>query len=217
MYNPHSARFTDRIDAGKALAFQLRPYLNDNPVLIAIPNGGAQVGVAIATELGKPLYLIVVRKLQFPDNPEAGFGAVCSDGQLHLNEWLVDAYHIDETIIERQKEKALTSIKSREGLYSNWTELPPLKNRTVILIDDGLASGFTMAATIDSVKKQGAKKVIIAVPTASDGACRLLSPKVDKIICPDIKGGPVFAVANAYRNWRDLPDEEVIQLLRTLP
>jgi len=204
----------DRPEAGSVLAEKLLPYRQAQPVILAIPNGGVAVAVPIAKELACPLHLMVVRKLQIPDNPEAGFGAVASDGTLLLNEPLVRRLDLSEKIIERQKQRALTTIKARLVRYGQAADFPQLKGMTAILVDDGLASGFTMEAAVIVVKRHGPKAVIVAVPTSSISAYRRISPLVDQLLCPDVSRLPIFAVANAYREWRDLEDEEIEHLLK---
>lgn len=207
-------KYKDRQEAGAVLAEKLLPYRQARPVVIAIPNGGVAVAVPIAKKLACPLHLMVVRKLQIPDNPEAGFGAVASDGTLLLNEPLVQRLGLSEAIIARQKQKALKTIQARLVRYGRAAEFPQLKGRTTILVDDGLASGFTMEAAVTVVKRHGPKTVIVAVPTSSMSAYRRISSLVDHFLCPDVSRLPVFAVANAYRDWRDLEDEEIKDLLK---
>lgn len=206
-------KYRDRKDAGRVLASRLVPHLDEKLLLLAIPNGGVQVGAVMAKTLGLPMYLMIVRKLNIPDNPEAGFGALCSDGSSHLNQKLVKHIGLGEDVIERQKKKALSSIQRRQQYFGRWAKLPDLEDATVVLVDDGLASGFTMEAAVHSSRRNGAKRVWIAVPTSSRSAFRLLESKVDKIICPDVSRMPVFAVADAYGHWRDLKDDEVKALL----
>jgi predicted phosphoribosyltransferase len=212
-YGSHSPKYKDREDAGKALASRLSNYQHQRLAVLAIPNGGVPVAAVVAKGLNAELYLMIVRKLQIPDNPEAGFGALTSDGFLLLNQPLIDHLGLTKEDIQKQKEKAFQSIRSRQGYFGKWAELPPLKDRTVILVDDGLASGFTMEATVKSVKNQGAEKIIVAAPTSSMTAYRRLEPLVDNIICPDLSRLRVFAVANAYLKWYDLSEEEVLDLL----
>jgi putative phosphoribosyl transferase len=157
---------------------------------------------------------MVVRKLQIPDNPEAGFGAVASDRTLLLNEPLVQRLDLSEPIIERQKERALKTVRARLLRYGPAAEFPQLKGMTAILVDDGLASGLTMEAAVTVVKSHEPKTVIVAVPTSSMSAYRRISPLVDHLLCPDVSRLPIFAVANAYREWRDLEDEEIENLLK---
>ena len=206
-------KYADREEAGRVLAEKLESYINDRPVILAIPNGGVAVGLPVARGLHCSLHLIIVRKLQIPDNPEAGFGSVASDGTLLLNDALVRRLGLTEETIAAQKEKALRSIRERLGRYGDFATFPHLKASTVILIDDGLASGLTMEAAVKVVRRYEPAKVVVAVPTSSMNAFRRLSPIVDKVVCPDVSRLPVFAVADAYKRWRDLDDAEVIGLL----
>ena len=209
-YEYAGPKYRDREDAGKVLASRLLAYRDQDVIVLAIPNGGVPVGRVIAKELRAGLYLMIVRKLQIPYNPEAGFGAVTSDGFLLLNHPLVESLGLTEKVIRKQKEKALESIRSRQEFFGKRAELPAMEDRTVILVDDGLASGFTMEAAVKSVKNRGAKSIIITVPTSS---YRRLESRVEKIICPDLSRVRIFAVANAYENWYDLNENEVLRLL----
>jgi predicted phosphoribosyltransferase len=196
------------------LAERLLPFRQADPVILAIPNGGVAVTAPIARKLACPLHLMVVRKLQIPDNPEAGFGAVASDGTLLLNDPLVKRLNLSETVIATQKERALKTIRARLARYGPAAELPPLKGMAAILVDDGLASGFTMEVAVEAVKRRDPKTVIVAVPTSSMSAYRRISPLVDHLLCPDVSRLPIFAVANAYMEWRDLEDDEIEVLLK---
>jgi predicted phosphoribosyltransferase len=158
---------------------------------------------------------MLVRKLQIPDQPEAGFGAVTLHGNLLLNKPLVKRLRLSESMIEGQKKQALESIETRLSLYGDAARLPEFEGRTVILVDDGLASGFTMQAAIEAVKNRRPSSVVVAVPTSSLRAYRALSPMVDDFLCPDVSRLPIFAVANAYRDWHDLEDEEVLAILES--
>jgi predicted phosphoribosyltransferase len=150
------------------------------------------VASIIAEELGARLHLMIVRKLQIPDNPEAGFGALTSDGSLLLNERLIEHLGLTEADTQKQKERALKSIRSRQKYFGKRAEPTPLHGRTVVIVDDGLASGFTMEAAVRSAKGQGAERIIIAVPTSSMSAYRRLSSKADAIVCPHISRLPIF-------------------------
>jgi len=133
-----------------------------------------------------------------------------------LNKKLLSYINLSEEQIKKQKEKALQSIRSRQEYFGVWATLPPLDNRDVVVVDDGLASGFTMKAAVQSAKLQGAKSVIIAVPTSSMSAFRRLEPEVDRIVCPHVSRLPVFAVADAYQNWYDVDESEVLVLLQRI-
>jgi len=207
-------KYIDRVDAGHVLARKLAEYQPKDPIVLAIPNGGVPVGVPISKALKCPLHLIIVKKLQIPDNPEAGFGSVASDGTMLLNHALVKSLGVSEDIIQRQKAPAMKSIRERISKYGKTAQFPELSNHTVLLVDDGLASGFTMEAAIQVVKKHSPAGIMVAVPTSSMSAFRRICPLVDALICPDVSRLRIFAVADAYKEWRDLEDEEVIAILR---
>jgi len=213
LYDYPGPKYRDRKDAGEVLASKLQEYRGKGLVVLAIPNGGVPVGAVIAEAIEAELYLMIVRKLQIPDNPETGFGALTSDGFLLLNHPLVKHLGLSEAQIEQQKERALASIRSRQIYFGQRAETPSLHKRSVILVDDGLASGFTMEAAVQSARSQGAAEVIVAVPTSSMTAYRRLKTQVDEIICPDVSRLQIFAVANAYQHWYDVEEEEVLSIL----
>ena len=209
--------FKDRFHAGELLAEMLKRNLSlGDAILLAIPAGGIPVGYEISCRLNIPMDVVIVRKLQIPWDPEAGFGAVSSDGEIVLNERLVKQLGLSEEIIEEVVRKTLGIIRDRSKKFRMVKPVLDIGDKTVILVDDGLASGYTMLAAIRSIKKKNPKRIIAAVPTASAAAVKLVSRKVDKILCLNVRSGPFFAVADAYRKWRDLTDEEVIEILRKI-
>jgi predicted phosphoribosyltransferase len=216
MYERPAPKYRDRKEAGEVLAARLSDYRDRELIVIAIPNGGVPVAAAIAESLRTQLYLIIVRKLHIPDNTEAGFGALTSDGRLFLNHKLVRHVGLTEEDIATQKEKAVESIRSRQRLFGARTEVPSLTGRVVALVDDGLASGFTMEAAVESLREKETEHIIVAVPTASMSAYRRLESKADEIICPDISRLRIFAVANAYHQWYDVEEDEVLSILKRL-
>ena len=206
--------YRDRSDAGRVLAEKLLPMGLPNPFVCAIPNGGVAVAIPIARALRAPLRLVLVRKLPFPENPEAGFGAVTADGFVVLNHELVKVFRISQAVVERQKAKALESLRlRRERFGAGWTHRPPLENASVIVVDDGLASGSTMEAAVTSLRAQKPGALIVAVPTASMGAVRRLEALADRVVCPHIGRLRRFAVADAYEKWCDLEDDAVWEML----
>jgi len=213
LYDPPAPKYKDREDAGAVLASRLLDYRDRNPIVLAIPNGGVPVAAVIAEALGAELYLLIVRKLQLPDNPEAGFGAIIPDGFLLLNRPLIERLGLTEADIAGQKEKALKSIRTRQKRFGSWAVIPSLNGQVVILVDDGLASGFTMEAAVESARGGGAGEIVVAAPTSSMSAHRRLESKANRIICPDLSRRRIFAVANAYRNWYDVGEDEVMSLL----
>jgi predicted phosphoribosyltransferase len=206
--------FRDRLHAGKLLSEKLREYADKgNMILLALPAGGVPVGYAVAKKLGIPMDVMVIRKVQIPWNTEAGFGALTWDGETVLNESLVEQLGLTREEIEESISKTRRIIRERLSKFRGDKPMPDLKDKVVILVDDGLASGFTMLAAARSAKKGRPEKIIVAVPTASTGSIKLLAPEVDEIVCLNIRSGTAFAVADAYKNWYDLTDEEVIRIL----
>ena len=206
--------FLDRLQAGRLLADKLREYAGkENVVLLALPAGGVPVGYVVAKELNISMDVIVVRKVQIPWNTEAGFGALTWDGEAVLNQSLVKHLGLKREVIEESISETRRIIQERLGKFRGDKPMPDLGGKVVILVDDGLASGFTMLAATRSSRRKQPKKTVVAVPTASMGAIKLLAPEVDEIVCLNIRSGPVFAVADAYKNWYDLTDDEVIKIL----
>ena len=207
--------FRDRFQAGSLLAQKLQEYSGkENVIVLAIPAGGVPVGYMVAKELAVPMDVVIVRKAQIPWNTEAGFGAVTWDGEMVLNEPLIEQLGLTREEIEESISKTKRNIQERLRKFRGDKPMPQLRDKVVILVDDGLASGFTMLAAARSVRKSIPKNIVVAVPTASLGAIELLMPEVDKIACLNIRSGPSFAVADAYENWYDLTDEEVLKILK---
>ncbi|MCP8308214.1 MAG: phosphoribosyltransferase [archaeon] len=206
--------FKDRVHAGELLAKKLEKYKDEDVIILAIPSGGVPVGFTIAKEIKKPFDLIIVRKIPIPMEPEAGFGAMSFDGNIVLNETLVERLGLTKEEIDECSSQVLKEIRRRMDKFRGDKPFPDLKDKTVIIVDDGLASGYTMLAAIKSVKKQSVRKIIVAVPTASTNAINLIAPHVDEIFCLNIRDSFFFAVADAYKNWYDLNDDEVQGYLR---
>jgi putative phosphoribosyl transferase len=206
--------FKDRYHAGELLSEKLREYRkNKDAYILAIPAGGVQVAVKISEDLEIPLDVVVTRKLHIPWNREAGFGAISWNGMTFLNEPLVESIgltqkEIDHCIAEEQK-----AIERRLRLFSGDRPFPDLSHKTAIVVDDGLASGFSMLTTLKALKNTDLKEVVVAVPTAPISAIQLIKPHADRIICLNIRYGPIFAVADAYKEWYDLTDDDVIKIL----
>jgi len=214
-YRDREFVFKDRLHAGALLADKLRPLLAGRDVqLLAVPAGGVAVGYAVAQKLNMPLDIAIVRKIQIPWNTEAGFGAIAWDGRVLLNELLVAQLGLSTEAVEQCISQTREMVRQRMQKFRSNRPFPDLNGKTVILVDDGLASGFTMLAAAESIRNQHPEKIVIAVPTASAGAIELLAWSVDELVCPNIRGGPIFAVADAYENWYDLSDDEVLELLR---
>jgi predicted phosphoribosyltransferase len=205
--------FWDRADAGKRLAGMLDKYSGDDVVVFAVPCGGVPIGIELASKLGADLDIVVPRKITIPFNPEAGYGAVTEDGAIVLNEPLVERLGLDEEQIRQQSEQVRIEIARRSSLFRGKLDVPSVKGRTVIICDDGLASGYTMIAAIKSVQFREPGRIVVAVPVASEAACDIVRPYVDELVCLVLARLYQFAVASFYRNWYDLNDEEVIRYL----
>jgi predicted phosphoribosyltransferase len=157
---------------------------------------------------------LVVRKIQIPWNTEAGFGAVNLDGYVIFSDELLSHLGLPEEVINSQIEKTKETLRKRNELFRKGREFPSLEKKTAILVDDGLASGYTMIAAIEYVKKRNPSKIVIAVPTGSQRTVKKISPLVDVLYCLNIREGFPYAVAEAYRNWYDLSDEQVLRIIR---
>ncbi|MCZ7396220.1 MAG: phosphoribosyltransferase family protein [Candidatus Methanoperedens sp.] len=206
--------FEDRGEAGSLIAEKLKEYRNCPGIVLGIPSGGVPVAREIAASLNLPVDLMIVRKLQIPYNPEAGFGAMGLDGEVILNQPLIDQLGLTEDEIKAQAEDTFGVIKRRNQVFRKGKPFPSLADRIVILVDDGLASGYTMLAAVRFVKRNKPGKIIVAVPTSSGRTVDLILPEVDELVCLNVRHGISFAVADAYRNWYDLSDEEVISIIR---
>jgi predicted phosphoribosyltransferase len=205
--------FEDRKEAGLLLSDKLKEYKNTDTIILAIPSGGVPVAAEVVDKLKLPFDLIVVRKIQIPYNLEAGFGAMDPDGEVVLNRELLDRLILTDEEIDRQIKKTREIISKREMLFRKGMPLPYLKDKIVIIIDDGLASGYTMLCAIRFVRKRSPKKIIVAVPTGLDRTVNLVNSEADDVVCLNIRTSVPFAVADAYRNWYDLSDQEVIDIL----
>jgi putative phosphoribosyl transferase len=202
--------FRDREDAGNQLAqFVQEEYVFSRPVICPIPAGGVPIGVILSRALGAPLRPVVVRKIQVPWSTESGFGAVTWSGEVVINQNLLAHLSLSPDEIEHAISRARASVKERMEKYHGQKPVPSIEGATAILTDDGLASGFTMRAAVNSIRRESPVRVVVAVPTGSLTAVRMVSAFTDDLICLNIRGGFSFAVADAYRYWHDLSDEEV--------
>jgi len=210
--------FRDRHDAGRELGAFLRrlPAMPD-PVVLAIPAGGVPVGREVALALMAPFTLAIVRKIRIPGTTESGFGAVTWDGQVLINERLRAALGLSGPEVERAVAETRNNVIERLARFTGGKDLPELAGKTAILTDDGLASGFTMLAAATSLRLHKPARIVVAVPTASAASAGLVAGEVDQLICLNIRSGRTFAVADAYENWYDLDDREVLEELGRPP
>ena len=208
--------FGDRFEAGKVLGEMLKSKYKKAPnaLALAIPAGGVPVGMEVSRKLELSFDLIIVKKIPLPHNPEAGYGALTLEGSAFLNEDLVSRFELDASQTKNDISVIRKELEERNTLFRNGRPFPDLSDKTAILVDDGLASGYTMMASIDTVRNEGAKEIVIAIPTAPTSSIEKIEPLVDEIYCANIREKIFFAVADAYENWYDLSKEEVLSLIK---
>jgi putative phosphoribosyl transferase len=206
--------FRDRYQAGQLLGKELIRYKDVDAIVLAIPSGGVPVAFEISRINRLQMDLVIVRKLQVPGNPEAGFGALSPDGNIVLNESLVKELRLTADQIREQADKTLRVIQQRNIRFRGGRPAPELKDRHVIIVDDGLASGYTMIAAVRWVTGMDPRRVVVAVPTGSEKTIDRILPGVDEVVCLNVRSGYPYAVADAYSSWYDLGDEEVLKLIR---
>jgi putative phosphoribosyl transferase len=206
--------FTDRKEAGHRLAQELLKYKGENPVVMALPRGGVPVGYEIALALEATLDIIVVRKLGAPGNPELGIGAIV-DGdhpQSVLNEDVMRELNVCDDYLFREVAAQVKEIRRRQDAYRGGRLPADIAGRTVIVVDDGIATGGSIRAALRGLRRQNPKKLVLAVPVAPPEAIESLRPEADDVICLDTP--PYFlAIGQFYENFEQTTDEEVIRLL----
>lgn len=202
--------FRNRKEAGEKLAKALGKYKNKNVLVFAIPRGGIEVAYEVAKYLRANFSLLISRKLPLPHNKEVGFGAMAENGSSFIFDWAKQ--ELSESEIKRIKKEQRKEIKRRIEVLRNGKPLPKISGKIVILIDDGLAMGATMEASIMLCKKKKARKIIVAVPVSGTEIAEKIEEEVDELI---ILEKPVFfqAVAQVYESWHDISDEEVLMIM----
>lgn len=207
--------FLDRREAGRVLAADLSPYRGrDDVVVLALPRGGVPVGWEVAHELGAPLDVFVVRKLGVPQWPELAMGAISSGGGVVVNERLVARLDISDEDMRRAIERETVELHRREWAYRRGRPPPRLVGATVILTDDGIATGASMLAAVRAVRASEPARVVVAVPVGPASACREVGAEADAVVCSTKPVG-FEAVGQAYADFHQVTDEEVCDLLAT--
>jgi predicted phosphoribosyltransferase len=199
--------YYDRIDAGLVLAKELMKYKNDPGVVLAVPRGGVPIAYYVATQLGFPLDLLLTKKIGHPGNSEYAIGAVSL-----TDRFVVPHEGVSQEYIDRETERIRKKLKEMYVKFMGDKDPEPIKDKTVIVIDDGIATGNTLLSTISMLKKGGPAKIIIAVPVASQNAIKKLSGLVDEIVCPLIPD-TFYGVGGFYKNFDQVSDEEVLMYL----
>ena len=206
--------FRSRDHAGRVVAGMLGKFKGTDSLILAIPSGGVPVGVAIAEELNLALEAAVVSKITLPWNTEAGYGAVAFDGTVRINEDLLPHLRLSEQQIAEGVEKTRQKVQRRVKKFLGERPFPDLSRKAAILVDDGLASGFTLLVAAAAVRRLGSREIIVAVPTGSADRVRQVAREVDALYCANIREGWGFSVAEAYRRWMDVEEEEAVRLFR---
>lgn len=206
-------KYVDRTEAGKILAAHLKQYRNQKDIIVlALPRGGVPVGYEIAKSLPAPLDIFIVRKLGVPWHEELAMGAIASGNTILFNEEIVRQLNISKPEIEKVIKSEEMELNRREHEYRGNRPLPSLKDKTVILVDDGIATGATMKAAIMGIRKQNPKKIVVAAPVAALDTYQEIRTMADEVICPLIPS-EFFAVAAWYENFPQTTDEEVFELM----
>jgi putative phosphoribosyl transferase len=208
--------FADRREAGRELGRLLtRAVQSGEAIVLALPRGGVPVAYEIARALDIPLDVFLVRKLGTPGHPELAMGAIASGGIRVVNEDVVQALNVPQRQIDAVAEQEQRELERRDAAYRQGRSVPELTNRTVILVDDGLATGSTMKAAVQAVKQQQPKRIIVAVPVGALETCRMLGDMADEVICARTPQ-PFSAVGQWYRDFTQTSDDEVMSLLEEL-
>jgi putative phosphoribosyl transferase len=208
--------FKDRIHAGQILAKMLGADDTRAGIILAIPAGGVPVGVVMAEKTGLDFDVVVVSKITLPWNTEAGYGAVAFDGTVKLNEDMLRRVHLTAEDVKQGIQKTKAKVARRVTKLRGSKPLADLENRSAILVDDGLASGFTMRVAVAALRNAGAGQIIVAVPTAHRHSAEMIAREVEALYCANIRGGLSYAVASAYWHWSDVAEEEVVKILEQL-
>jgi predicted phosphoribosyltransferase len=213
----HSAAspiFENRYDAGRKLAEKLSEYANKSAVVLGIPNGGVAVALGVAMAIGADFDLVISRKIPLPLSPEGGFGSLTDDGTIILNEEMVKNAGLSQQQINYQVSQVRSNISHRSLLYHK--DRPPLSitGRTVIIVDDGFASGYTMRAAIESIRHRRPEKIIAAVPVGPERVVNDIRKVADRVVTCAVGTESVFYVADYYRHWHDITDSEVLSCIK---
>lgn len=205
--------FRDRTHAGQVLARMLTDDDKKAGIILAVPAGGVPVGVVMAEKTGLDFDVAVVSKITLPWNTEAGYGAVAFDGTVKLNTDLVRRLNLTDEEVKKGTEKTTAKVARRVKKLRGRQPFPDLGNRCAILVDDGLASGFTMRVAVTALRSAGAGRIVVAVPTGHRQSAEIIAREVETLYCANIRGGLSYAVACAYQNWSDVAEEDVVKIL----
>lgn len=207
--------FTDRKEAGEFLAKELEKYRGDRPVVVGLPRGGVVVAAEVAKALGADLDVIIAGKLRAPYNPELAIGAITEDGHVFVNKMAIRSLRVTDEYLEREKNERLKVTTGRLKLYRAVRKKVPLEGRTVILVDDGLATGSTMISAAEAARASGAKKIVVAVPGGPLDTVERLEAMdwIDEVVCPLVPES-FYAVSQIYIDFAQVEDDTVVSILK---
>jgi predicted phosphoribosyltransferase len=206
-------RFRDRTEAGRRLATRLGAYANrDDVIVLALPRGGVPVGAEVARALGAPLDVFLVRKLGAPGREELAIGAIASGGIRVLNPDVVDQLNVPAKWIDAAADREGEELARREAAYRDGRPAPDVRDKTVILVDDGLATGASMKAAVVALRDRGPTRIVVAVPVGAAETCQELSALADEVVCA-VTPDPFFAVGSWYVDFDQTSDDEVREAL----
>ncbi|HWB42739.1 MAG TPA: phosphoribosyltransferase family protein [Gemmatimonadales bacterium] len=207
------ARYADRTEAGGALGRALVRYRGTRPLVLGIPRGGVPVAAEVARQLDGELDVLVARKLGAPRHEELAIGAVTADGGRFLNEDVLRELGVTDEYLRRVTEEQMGEARSREQRFRGTGTPIPIEGRTVILVDDGLATGATMRAAARAVRTRRPGRLVVAVPVGAAETCAVLAEEADEVVCPS-KPSPFIAIGLHYEDFTQVPDSQVVELLR---
>lgn len=220
-----NTRYKSRFTAGEILAQfvlnndEIKDFINNKKVklfVFTIPNGGVPIAEGFCQVLDIKYDILIVRKIKIPYNTEAGFGSITTDGTILINDALLSRLNLSKDAIDNSIKITKDEIEERIKIYKKTPNLESrIKNQIIFIMDDGLASGFTMLAAITMIKKYNPLKLYVSVPTAPQHTIDRIKSKVDNLFCPNIKDTNWFAVADAYQNWYDVPELEVMEIIKS--
>lgn len=211
-YSLAESMFQDRTDAGRRLGTRLRDRSIEADIVLAIPRGGLPVGRQVADYLGVPLDIVVASKIGAPENPELALGAVAADGTLFANEDLVDRLGVAPEYIESQRQREAEIARRKARTYRNRPQGPDLRDKRVVVVDDGVATGATASASLRQVRESGASRVVLAVPVASPDSIARLDAEADEVIALHTPQN-FRAVGQYYREFDQVSDEQAMSYL----
>ncbi len=205
--------FADREEAGWMLVERLRGETLEKPLVLAIPRGGVEIGAVLARGLGAELDVVLSRKLRSPHQPELALGAVSENGEVYLNHFASAMTDAGDAYIEAERQRQLAEIARRKTMFRAVRPQAPIAGRTVILTDDGIATGATMIAALHWVRNAGAKEIVVAVPVGSPDRLDAIRPLCDRLVCL-LEPEAFWAIGQFYRDFEQVEDSRVVELLR---